>query len=53
MAITYLKVCGSVVERLKRHRIVIACLGCLVACGFLACELFPTQVVDLYWGAKR
>jgi len=53
MAITYLKACGSVVEHLKRHRIVIACLGCLVACGFLACELFPTQVVDLYWGAKQ
>jgi hypothetical protein len=37
----------------RRAGIVIALLGTVLVGVLIACEAFPQQVVDLYWGAKR
>ena len=43
------------VKKLMRGRagIVIALLGTVLVVVLIACEVFPQQVVDLYWDAKR
>jgi hypothetical protein len=38
---------------LNNRRAVFTLLGCVLVCGFVACELFPGEVVDFYWTAKR